>query len=50
MGCYIGTQTNNYAEYMGLLFGVRAAALLGVQYLRCKGDSEVNIILKDFIQ
>jgi ribonuclease HI len=35
------TQTNNIAEYEGLLTGLRIAISLGVRWLLVKGDSEV---------
>jgi ribonuclease HI len=42
--------TNNTAEYVGLLAGIRAAAALGVKRLIVKGDSELvaNKVHKDY--
>ena len=36
---YLGVQTNNYAEYMGLVEGVKKAIELNIQHLIIKGDS-----------
>lgn len=36
---YIGTQTNNYAEYMALILGLEKAHSLGIQNIIVKGDS-----------
>ena len=36
---YLGVQTNNYAEYMGLVEGLKKAIELNIQDLIIKGDS-----------
>lgn len=38
-----GIQTNNYAEYMGLIDGLKGAISLGVQELLVRGDSQLVI-------
>lgn len=43
VGKYLGVQTNNHAEYMGLLIGLRRALELGVQDLEVLADSELMI-------
>lgn len=43
LGKYLGVQTNNYAEYMGLLLGLRRAHELGVQEVEVYADSELMI-------
>lgn len=43
IGKYLGTQTNNFAEYMGLLLGLRRAKELGVQEVEVYADSELMI-------
>ncbi|HEY0096422.1 MAG TPA: ribonuclease HI family protein, partial [Archangium sp.] len=44
LGKYLGTQTNNYAEYMGLLLGLKHARSLGVvKELEVLADSELLI-------
>jgi ribonuclease HI len=43
LGKYLGTQTNNYAEYMGLLLGLRHARSLGVREVEVLADSELLI-------
>jgi ribonuclease HI len=35
----LGTQTNNYAEYMGLILGVKKSCELDIKHLIIKGDS-----------
>jgi ribonuclease HI len=43
LGKYLGIQTNNFAEYMGLLLGLRRARELGVQEVEVYADSELMI-------
>ncbi len=43
IGKFLGTQTNNYAEYMGLLIGLRRARSLGVREVEVYADSELMI-------
>jgi ribonuclease HI len=43
LGKYLGTQTNNFAEYMGLLLGLRRARELGVKEVEVYADSELMI-------
>jgi ribonuclease HI len=43
LGKFLGIQTNNYAEYMGLLLGLRHARGLGVRELEVLADSELLI-------
>lgn len=43
IGKYLGIQTNNYAEYMGLLIGLRRARELGVSEVEVFADSELMI-------
>ncbi|MBL8951374.1 MAG: ribonuclease HI family protein [Myxococcaceae bacterium] len=43
LGKFLGTQTNNYAEYMGLLIGLRRARALGVREVEVYADSELMI-------
>lgn len=43
LGKYLGVQTNNYAEYMGLLLGLRKARQLGVREVEVYADSELMI-------
>jgi ribonuclease HI len=43
LGKYLGVKTNNYAEYMGLLLGLRRAHELGVQEIEVYADSELMI-------
>lgn len=40
---YLGTATNNVAEYMGLITGLDAAASAGIKYLHIEGDSKLVI-------
>jgi ribonuclease HI len=40
---YLGIQTNNYAEYMGLLIGLRLAKEKGIKDIRIEGDSNLVI-------
>ncbi len=43
IGKFLGTQTNNFAEYMGLLLGLRRAKELGVREVEVFADSELMI-------
>ena len=43
LGKFLGTQTNNFAEYMGLLLGLRRARELGVHEVEVFADSELMI-------
>ena len=43
LGKFLGKQTNNYAEYMGLLLGLRRARALGVREVEVFADSELMI-------
>lgn len=43
LGKYLGHQTNNYAEYMGLLIGLKHARELGAKELEVYADSELLI-------
>jgi ribonuclease HI len=43
IGKYIGRATNNVAEYMALIVGLREAARLGARNLQVRGDSELVI-------
>jgi ribonuclease HI len=43
IGKYLGVHTNNYAEYMGLLLGLRRARELGVREVEVFADSELMI-------
>lgn len=42
-GAFLGTVTNNVAEYEALLWGLRAARALGVKDLLVKADSELVV-------
>jgi ribonuclease HI len=43
IGKFLGTHTNNYAEYMGLLLGLKRAQELGVREVEVFADSELMI-------
>ena len=43
LGKYLGVQTNNFAEYMGLLLGLRRAHDLSVREVEVFADSELMI-------
>lgn len=43
VGKFLGHQTNNYAEYMGLLIGLKEAKELGARELDVHADSELLI-------
>ena len=40
---YLGIQTNNYAEYMGLLIGLRLAKEKNIRHIKIEGDSNLVI-------
>jgi len=43
LGRYLGTNTNNYAEYMGLILGLERARELGAREVEVLADSELMI-------
>ena len=43
LGKFLGVRTNNYAEYMGLLLGLKRAKELGVREIEVFTDSELLI-------
>ncbi|MBX5481362.1 MAG: ribonuclease HI family protein [Myxococcaceae bacterium] len=43
IGKYLGKQTNNFAEYMGLILGLERAQALGVKEIEVYADSELMI-------
>lgn len=43
LGHYLGRQTNNVAEYQGLLLGLRHAAELGAREVEVRADSQLMI-------
>ncbi|MCK8497127.1 ribonuclease HI family protein [Myxococcus fulvus] len=43
LGRFLGTQTNNHAEYMGLLLGLKHAKVLGAREVDVYADSELLI-------
>jgi ribonuclease HI len=43
LGKFLGVQTNNFAEYMGLILGLKRARELGVQEVEVFADSELMI-------
>jgi len=43
LGKFLGRQTNNVAEYQGLLLGLRRAGELGAEELEVVADSELMI-------
>jgi ribonuclease HI len=43
LGRYLGSQTNNIAEYEGLLLGLRRALELGAREVEVVADSELMI-------
>jgi ribonuclease HI len=43
VGKFLGNQTNNYAEYMGLLIGLKHAKALGAKEIEVFADSELLI-------
>ena len=42
-GEYLGTQTNNYAEYMAILSAIKHARALGAETLEMRMDSELAV-------
>lgn len=42
-GKFLGQNTNNYAEYNGLILGLKAAHKLRIENLTCKLDSELVV-------
>ena len=42
-GCFIGTATNNHAEYCALIWGLENALALGVRELAVQADSELMV-------
>ena len=47
---FLGKNTNNYAEYMGVILGMEKALELGINNLIIKGDSQLVIkqLLKEY--
>ena len=43
MGKFLGDNTNNYAEYMGLILGLRRAKAMGLKDLEVLADSELIV-------
>ena len=43
LGRFLGKQTNNVAEYQGLLLGLQHAVALGVREVSVRADSELMI-------
>jgi len=43
MGKFLGDNTNNYAEYMGLILGLRRAKAMGLKELEVLSDSELMV-------
>jgi len=43
LGQFLGDNTNNFAEYMGLLLGLKRARELGIQEVEIYADSELMI-------
>jgi len=43
LGKYLGQNTNNYAEYMGLILGLRRAHELGAESVEVFADSELMV-------
>jgi ribonuclease HI len=43
LGRYLGTKTNNVAEYEGLLLGLKHAQELGYRHVRVRADSQLLI-------
>ena len=41
---HLGNQTNNYAEYTGLIRGLQAALACGVKSIRIRGDSKLVVM------
>ncbi len=43
IGKYLGENTNNYAEYMGLILGLKRARAMGIKELEVLADSELLV-------
>lgn len=43
VGKFLGENTNNYAEYMGLILGLRRAKAMGIKELEVLADSELLV-------
>ncbi len=43
VGKFLGDNTNNYAEYMGLILGLRRAKAMGIKELQILADSELLV-------
>jgi ribonuclease HI len=43
VGKYLGENTNNYAEYMGLILGLKRAKAMGIKELEVLADSELLV-------
>jgi len=43
-GVFLNNATNNQAEYLGLLFGMKRALHLGIRHLLIEGDSQLVIM------
>jgi ribonuclease HI len=43
LGLFLGRQTNNYAEYMGAILGLRRAQTLGAEEVELVADSQLLI-------
>ncbi len=43
VGKYLGENTNNYAEYMGLILGLKRARAMGIKELEVLADSELLV-------
>ncbi|HET6923443.1 MAG TPA: ribonuclease HI family protein [Anaeromyxobacteraceae bacterium] len=43
VGKFLGENTNNYAEYMGLILGLRRAKAMGIKELEVLADSELVV-------
>ncbi len=43
VGKFLGRQTNNYAEYMGLILGLESALKLGADEIEIRADSELMV-------
>ena len=41
---HLGSQTNNFAEYTGLIQGLQAALACGVKHIQVKGDSKLVVM------
>ena len=41
---HLGSQTNNFAEYTGLIQGLQAALTCSVRHIQVKGDSKLVVM------